>query len=49
MAKRRTIKEPETKGRVTIKEARATAVKYRSATTGRYVTQKASATKKPKR
>lgn len=49
MAKRRTIKEPETKGRVTVKEARATAGKYRSAATGRYVTRNTSAVKKPKR
>jgi len=41
MAKRRTIKEPVTRGRVTVKEARAAASKNyrRSAATGRYVSR----------
>lgn len=39
MASRRTIKEPESKGKVTVKEARKTAEVYRSATSGRFVTK----------
>ena len=53
MASRRTIKEPESKGRLTVKEARDTAGKYRSAKSGRYVVKghvsRGHVVKKPKR
>ena len=41
MAKRRTIKEPVTRGKVTVGQARAAASKnyHRSAVTGRYVSK----------
>lgn len=46
MAKRRTIKEPETRGRVTVKAARGAAGTYRSASTGRFVGEHASKKRK---
>jgi hypothetical protein len=49
MAKRRTIKEPVTRGRVTVKEARAAASQnyHRSAVTGRYVSKNSLLSKIP--